>query len=138
MTNGQSQQDSGGEAAATILVVDDELMVRRVCRRVLEREGYLVLCAAGSEQAIEAVRESDTPIDVLLCDVVMPGVPGGELAVELRMLEPGVAVIFISGHVDDSNAQTQIDNGNAGFLAKPFFADELLEVVAEALVTQSR
>lgn len=117
--------------SATVLVVDDEPMVLRVCRRVLEHEGHRVLTARDADQAVEVLQNSGNCIDVLLCDVVMPGVRGGELANVLRELQRGLDVIFISGHVDDPEAQIQIDEGRARFLGKPFVINELLGMVAE-------
>jgi len=110
-----------------ILVVDDAAMVRMVTRRMLESGGYEVLEAADATEALQ-VFERERP-RVVLSDVVMPGMRGPELARALRAIEPGVAVILVSG---SSEAQPVGDH----FLEKPFAIGTLLEAVRAALAAQ--
>lgn len=116
-------------AGKSVLVVDDERMVLRVCRRILEREGYDVLLAGDCEQAFEYVRGANGSLDVLVCDIRMPDMQGDELARKLRDLQPDLEVIFISGHTNGD----EFGEIDSQFVAKPFSAEELLGAIAVAL-----
>jgi CheY-like chemotaxis protein len=113
---------------ATVLLVEDEEIVRAVVREVLETAGYTVLAARHGRQALEVWAEHGDAIDVVVSDVVMPEVGGIELAAELRQTRPGLGVILMSGYPDRRDAP----RGTAArWLQKPFTHDELLhEVVA--------
>jgi DNA-binding NtrC family response regulator len=119
-----------------ILVVDDEPMVLRVCRRILEREGYEVLLANDCEQAFAYLGEPEGgEVSLLVCDIRMPEMQGDELAGELLELQPDLEVIFISGHAKEDAVDGFRKKARAKFLPKPFSADELLEAVATALAS---
>jgi CheY-like chemotaxis protein len=119
-----------GEAAAsngeTILVVEDEAAVRRLTSRILTREGYHVLEAPNGKLALETWDEHSGEIDLLLTDVVMPGMSGKELAEEL-----GIEPVFMSGYTDD----VMLRHGVEGLrlVQKPFDAQTLLGAVRSAL-----
>lgn len=121
---------SGGE---TILLVEDEAMVRSSLVRVLERDGYEVLEEAGGEEALAAASAHDGAIDLLLTDVVMPHMSGNELAQELLAVRPETKVLFISGYTDDH----LLNDGTLGrpvqLLPKPFTPRELSAKVREIL-----
>jgi two-component system, cell cycle sensor histidine kinase and response regulator CckA len=114
----------GGER---ILVTEDERPVRELVQRILARNGYEVLVAASSSEAIELFRAGD--IDMLLTDVVMPGGSGSELAARLRELDPGVRVLFMSGYADAGEGLVT----GAETLQKPFSARDLLQEVRRTL-----
>jgi two-component system KDP operon response regulator KdpE len=114
-----------------ILVVDDAPMVRTVTRRMLESGGYEVIEAADAAEALRLF-EQERP-RVVLSDVVMPGMRGTDLARALRAIEPGVAVILVSG-----DTGTEPTGASDLFLEKPFSIDTLLEAVRAALAQPPR
>jgi len=111
----------------TILLVEDEDIVRRLVAEMLERQGYRVIAAAGPDEALEVAE----PYDLLLTDVVMPSMTGPELAERLVERRPGVGVLFMSGYSGAAVA----DRGAliADLLEKPFAIDQLASKVREAL-----
>ncbi len=115
-----------------VLLVEDEAAVRSLALRVLSRAGYTVLPATDGEEALELCRAYQGPVDLVLTDVVMPRLGGGELAARLSALRPGVRVLFMSGYAQDALAHRGVAKG-AGFLAKPFSPELLRRSVAEAL-----
>src|ERR1019366_4952794 len=88
----------GGES---VLLVEDDDAVRRVTARMLEGLGFRVIAAAGPRQALDLARDHIGTIDVLLSDVIMPGINGRELAEAVQKLRPGLKVVFVSGYTDD-------------------------------------
>jgi two-component system, cell cycle sensor histidine kinase and response regulator CckA len=117
----------------TILLTDDQAGVRAPLRRILEDSGYRVIEAGGGEEALALAGGLDGPIHLLLTDVVMPGMSGGELARRLGESRPNVKVLFMSGF----SREAVIANGNvlpgSSFLSKPFTASDLLNRVRETL-----
>lgn len=107
-------------AARTVLLVEDDDVVRAVVAEMLAELGYVVREAGGSEEALELAGDRDE-MDILLTDVVMPGLSGLELADKLRELRPGLRVLFMSGYTarPGSKAQEALGPG-ASFLQKPF------------------
>lgn len=125
--------DDKTDVKSSILIVDDERMVLRVCRRILEREGYHVVLAQGSEQALAYMNQAKGTINLLVCDIRMPGMSGNEVVRQALTMQPDLDVIFVSGHADADEIDDVVTNTRAGFLAKPFSAGELLGAVAAAL-----
>lgn len=117
----------------TVLVVDDDSAVRDVVCRMLRRLGYHVLEASGGEEALARMRDGAGPIDLLLTDVVMPGMDGRRLSERARAEQPGLPVLFMSGYTDDTTLLAGVDASGLGFLAKPFELDALGRAVEEAL-----
>jgi signal transduction histidine kinase/CheY-like chemotaxis protein len=118
---------------ATVLVVDDEPTLRSVIRRSLLREGYEVLVAEDGTRALALARAHPTHIDLVITDVVMPGLTGLELARELSSERPGLSVLFISGFTfEEAVPPTDVANGSA-YLPKPFDTNVLLAKVDELL-----
>jgi CheY-like chemotaxis protein len=116
----------------TILVVDDDVAVRGVVRRILEGGGYRVVEAENGAAAIEAA-ESDPAIGVLVTDMVMPEMGGRELALTLRGSVPDIAVLLMSGYANAPMLRTEIEDTGFAFIEKPFTASALLQAVAELL-----
>ena len=112
------------------LVVEDDEPVCRLVERILSRNGYTVLSANGGEEALDFLRRHPLEIDVLITDVVMPGMSGTELAERVTAIHPGVKVIFMSGHSDAVIAQHGLIVEGATFLTKPFDQEELLQRMA--------
>lgn len=116
----------------TVLLVEDEDVVRSTMRRVLERLGYTVLEAKDSEEAF-CIAAEGTRIDLLLTDVVLPKVSGPELALALKRERPGLSVLFTTGYVGDNEVLDRAVALGARVLAKPFGLDELAREVVCAL-----
>jgi PAS domain S-box-containing protein len=110
-----------------VLVVEDEEGVRRISERILRGHGYEVLAASGPEEALSLA--SSNEIDLVLTDVVMPGMSGALLVQQLRESRKRIPAIFMSGYTDRPGALP----GDAAFISKPFSRQQLLENVAQAL-----
>jgi PAS domain S-box-containing protein len=117
----------------TILIAEDEPMVRELTREILEDAGYSVLEARDGQEAVTLAGAHAGPIHLLLSDVVMPGMMGGETAARVRQLRPEVRVLFMSGHADDPAVESGEAHGDAPLLAKPFSPTALTARVREAL-----
>ncbi len=117
----------------TVLLVEDEEMVREPARRLLSQRGYSVLAAGDAEQALRLVAAHHGPIDLLLTDVVMPGRSGKELAEQVCEDRPGCRVIFMSGYSQDVIAHQGVLEPGVTLLEKPFAADALLGAVRDSL-----
>jgi PAS domain S-box-containing protein len=130
-----SERDLTG--SASVLLCEDEDAVRKLVRRILERRGYNVLATGTAEQALELVSRQETPIDVLISDVIMPGMSGPDLAKRLTTLQPDLRILFVSGYTADTiRGRGSLPLGSA-FLEKPFDADTLLTAVHDLLAQKS-
>jgi CheY-like chemotaxis protein len=123
-------------AAGTVLIVEDYRRVRELARKVLTRRGYRVLDAASGEEALDVCRVYADPIDVVLTDVVMPGMRGTELAARVREMRPGIAILFMSGYPGDAAAAHGLTQEEA-FIEKPFTPTSLADKVREVLERSS-
>jgi hypothetical protein len=132
--------DGSGRAATadgreTVLLAEDEPAVRELTRRILTSAGYLVVAAADGAQALTLLDQHVGKIDLLLTDLVMPGLSGKQLAERVRERRPSVRVLYMSGYVDrDVAGQGPLDDGWT-LLPKPFTRDDLLRAVRESLST---
>jgi PAS domain S-box-containing protein len=117
----------------TILLVEDDHVVRVLATRVLERAGFAVLVATGGEEALALADGRAEPIDLLLTDVIMPGMLGPELAGRLVALRPGLPVLFTSGYTAGGAGLTASIPSDARFLDKPFSPRGLVEAVRAAI-----
>ncbi|HEY3935556.1 MAG TPA: response regulator [Gemmatimonadales bacterium] len=122
-----------GAEPATILVVEDDPSVRHVTGRVLEARGYTVLTASHGDEALRLALQTDTPIDLLLTDVVMPGMSGPELAREFVRTSPDTRVLYLSGYPAEAIARHGVLKGELAFLPKPYGTTRLLGKVREVL-----
>jgi two-component system, cell cycle sensor histidine kinase and response regulator CckA len=127
-----SEQDSSG-GDELVLVVEDEDELRRLAVRELEERGYLVLAAANGVEAMAVARSLERPIDLVVTDVVMPEMNGVELAESLVDLWPSVAVLFMSGHLDEGAMERHPLDPDADLLPKPFTPDQLGRRARQAL-----
>ncbi|MCE9574713.1 MAG: response regulator [Deltaproteobacteria bacterium] len=127
---------STGAAHATILYVEDEDAVRRVTTRSLERWGYTVITARDGLEALALEARHGGVIDLLLTDVVMPGLGGRALADQLKARRPGIAIVFMSGYTDDEVVREGVNAGVDAFVQKPFtlraLGDRLRAILDEA------
>jgi PAS domain S-box-containing protein len=112
--------------AATVLLVEDEPMVRELVRRLLERAGYTVLDAADGAEAIDVSRAHAATIELLVTDVIMPRMGGRALASHLLAERPELRVLFISGYPDDAWDLQDVAGRGLEFLQKPFTPQELV------------
>ncbi|MBI2683688.1 MAG: response regulator [Acidobacteriales bacterium] len=117
----------------TILLVEDDEGLRELARRVLANRGYRVLEAASGADGERVCREFDGNIDLLLTDVVMPGLSGKELAAKVRQMRPEIGVIYMSGYTDEVVLRQGIQEGSANFVQKPFTPTALSQKVREVL-----
>jgi CheY-like chemotaxis protein len=117
----------------TILVVEDDLGVRTVISRTLVRLGYKVLAAEGGKEAIEMIREYEGRIDLLLTDLMMPGMNGIEVGAEVARSRPGIPIFYMSGYTDQELVRRGLLDPSSHFLQKPFSPQELGRRVREVL-----
>jgi two-component system, cell cycle sensor histidine kinase and response regulator CckA len=118
--------------AETVLLVEDETGVRLLARKILERQGYAVLDAANGPDALALVAAHDTPIHLLVTDMVMPELNGRELARRLLAVKPTLRVIYMSGYTDDEIIRRGLEPNNR-FVEKPFTSETLAHAVRAAL-----
>ncbi|HXO43753.1 MAG TPA: response regulator [Thermoanaerobaculia bacterium] len=116
-----------------LLLVEDEDSIREPATEILESRGYLVLPACGGAEALAVAQAHAGPIDLMITDVVMPGMNGNQLAEELRSSRPGMRVLFISGYPEDAIAHHGVLDTDKAFLQKPCPAAVLLRTVREVL-----
>jgi two-component system cell cycle sensor histidine kinase/response regulator CckA len=117
----------------TVLLAEDEPGVREVVRRLLNRNGYEVLEAGSGKDALSIVATTGSKIDVLLTDVVMPGLSGKELATLVKKVSSDVKVVFMSGYTNDIIAKQGVLHADEILVQKPFAEEELLTKLREAL-----
>lgn len=120
-------------AAGRILVVDDEEMVRRLAGTMLTRLGYEVVTASDGAEAIEIYRDASEPFDLVLLDMVMPGMDGRECYLALKALNPDVRAVISSGFSQEGVTQETMKKGVRGFVQKPYRLSELSAVIRAAL-----
>ena len=118
----------------TVLLVEDEAMVRAVAERALTRQGYTVVTAENGEVALERLRAGPAP-DLLISDVVMPSMDGPTMVRHARQLYPKLPVLFMSGYAEEQ-LRKSIDIDHVAFLPKPFSVQQLAEAARDVLETK--
>ena len=129
----QPAQDAGIRGSETILVVEDEEVVRDLICAVLTESGYDVLSAGGAEQAIEIVRAHRKRIDLLVTDIVMPDMHGPKLARSLSLLKPEMKILYVSGYSENDISDQGVLDAGLLVLQKPFTQQSLGRKVREIL-----
>ncbi len=119
-----------------ILLVEDESIVREVTREVLKHAGYAVLECSNAKEALHLARQHAGRIDLLLTDVVMPGMNGADLACHLQRMQPDLITILMSGYAQSDITRT-ISRTAAIHIQKPFTVNILLTQIGEALRASS-
>ena len=117
---------------ATVLVVEDDPLVRTMARRSLAEAGFKVLEAANGREALDLIEEHDA-VEVVLTDLAMPELGGQELAQRLSALRPGLPVIFMSGYTDDDLIRRGLLDAGIPYLEKPFSPDALTRIIRTVL-----
>jgi PAS domain S-box-containing protein len=117
----------------TILLVEDEGMVRTLARAILQESGYKVLEAVNGEEALRLLAESGGPVHLVLTDVVMPLMSGRELVGRVTALSPATRALYMSGYTDEAIVHHGVLDPDTPFLEKPFTPDALLRKVRETL-----
>jgi two-component system cell cycle sensor histidine kinase/response regulator CckA len=117
----------------TVLVVEDEDGVRELVRTILEQHGHPALTARHGRDALQIAERYERPIHLLVTDVVMPEMGGGELVERLTIKRPDLKVLYISGYTNDEVVRRGVRGSSASFLHKPFTSDELMQRVREVL-----
>lgn len=133
MTLQEDKHLSDLTGTAHVLLVEDEDAVRMFAARALKDKGYEVIEASNGMEAIEHAKNNDTDIDLIITDVVMPGMEGPQMINEIRQFMPDVKVIFISGYAEDSFRKKLHNEDNIHFLPKPFNLKDLALKVKDIL-----
>ena len=121
------------EGTETILLVEDDEMVRKLVNEVLDNEGYRPLEAANGVAALSICAQYEEPIHLLLTDVVMPEMSGRELANRLAAVRPELKVLYMSGYTDDVIVHHGVLDEGTEFIQKPFTPDVLARKIREVL-----
>jgi CheY-like chemotaxis protein len=144
----QAQQESQlSETSPTILVVDDEVPITKLCKALLEESGFRVLEADGSAEALKLCTQHRGPIDLIIADLVLPPpgfqlastanqfphLNGHDLAIRASSIRSGLRIILMSGNPDKELESHGIKRGTFPFLAKPFNRHDLLAIVQHVL-----
>ncbi len=121
----------------TILLIDDEPVIIEVVQPMLRQLGYQVLVARNGEEAVAIYREKADEVDVVILDMIMPGLGGGETFDQMKAINPGVKVLLSSGYSINGQATTILNRGCCGFIQKPFNITELSEKIEKAMADQT-
>jgi len=128
MTEKQSTQNS---LKSKVLVIDDEKVIREGCHEVLTQEGYKVVRAERGEQGLKMIEREH--FDIILLDLMMPGLSGFDVLSHVKTLHPDTSVIVITGYATIENSIEAMKNGAFDFIPKPFSPDQLRVVVSKAI-----
>ena len=129
MTSSDKQDDS----QPAVLVVDDEPEVLRLVETILTEQGYRVLVANGGDSALKVFQEKDTRPDLVLTDVVMPGMSGPMLVDQLMAIDPNIKVLFMSGYDDRQVVHRYVVSKGFQLISKPFTVKKLAGAVQSVL-----
>ena len=131
----EDSQVTAGDLSGTgvVLVVDDDAVVRQTAKAALQLYGYSVLLAADGQAALDIVRQMADQIDVVLLDVSMPGLSGEETYRQMRAIRPGIRTVLSSGFNEVEAVQSFSGKGLAGFIQKPYTAQQLAERMKSVL-----
>jgi CheY-like chemotaxis protein len=132
-TDDERASDESPRGHETVLVAEDQPEVRAVIRSLLTRRGYHVIVASNGAEALRLATRQVRPIDLLITDVVMPGINGPDLAAALQSMRPGLRVLFASGYPEHRREQHGSVPAGAPFISKPFLPSTLLAKVRKVL-----
>jgi two-component system cell cycle sensor histidine kinase/response regulator CckA len=123
------------ERGGTVLVVDDEVPLRILMARILRRQGFTVLETSDPFHALQLAEEAKANLALLVSDVELPGLSGGELSERIELLCPGIRILLVSGYPQSAAVRAKVAARRVAFLDKPFTPDTLAGKVREALAT---
>jgi CheY-like chemotaxis protein len=129
----RAAESSSVRGVETVLVVEDEPALREIAKRVLSRQGYVVLEASNGNVALEVSAAFTAKIHLVLSDAVMPGMSGAETVRRLKVQRPDLKVLFMSGYTDDEVVRRGIVSSAVPFIQKPFAPGGLAKSVRETL-----
>jgi two-component system cell cycle sensor histidine kinase/response regulator CckA len=132
-TNVRAAENAANRGVETVLVVEDEPAVREIAKRILTRQGYVVLEASNGNAALQVSAAFTATIHLVLSDAVMPGISGAETVRRLKLQRPDLKVLFMSGYTDDEVVRRGIVSSAVPFIQKPFAPAGLAAAVREAL-----
>jgi len=121
------------EGKGTILLIDDEEMIIKVGKMIIPELGFTVLAAGSGREAIEIYRKNKDRIDLVILDMIMPEMDGGETYDRLKKINPAIKVLLSSGYSLDNQTKEILDRGCDGFIQKPFGIEELSQKLGEIL-----
>lgn len=119
----------------TILIIDDEEIVRNVARDILHELGYDVLLASSGKEGVKIYADKKNAIDLVILDMIMPEMGGKETFKKLKEINPDVKILISSGYSKDSHEEVILDAGEAGFIQKPYNINAIAEIMKEVLST---
>jgi two-component system cell cycle sensor histidine kinase/response regulator CckA len=122
-----------GGSAEKILVVEDEKAILEIVTNILSGAGYSVVAASRGEEALRLASEQPGRFDMVLTDIVMPGMSGGELVQQLLISHPDIRILYMSGYTKYTVVSHGVLESVSSFIWKPFSPDELLQKVREVL-----
>ena len=127
-----------GPSSLRLLLVEDDVLVRRALEVMLSRAGHVVVAAKDGDEALTRWTSAPAPFDVLLTDVLMPGMTGPDVARRLRSDDASLPVVYMSGHVEDAMRDVDLAREQAIFVRKPASRAALLDALARAVATPAR
>ncbi len=131
-----TERNNTSATSATVLIIDDNLVMLEACREILEKAGYRVLVAEEGAAGVERLRRERQEIDLIILDWMLPTTSGDEWLAEILRIDPKARVIFATGHIVDEATRRRVEPRVRGFLRKPFAANKLLEIVQKVLAEQ--
>jgi CheY-like chemotaxis protein len=123
-------------AKETVFLIDDDDMIVDVSEQILNSSGYDVVSAKSGKEAIEVYKENHSRIDMVILDMVMPDMGGGDTYDRLKEINPEIKVLLASGYDIDYQGRDIMERGCDGFIQKPFNMSELLEKIREILASK--
>jgi CheY-like chemotaxis protein len=117
----------------TVLIVDDEQIIRDTSSEAIASYGYKTVCASSGEEALELIRANDVQVDIVLLDIIMPGMGGLECLRQLLSLRSDMRVIVVTGYFPDEGAQECLEKCSKGILLKPYDISGLLMMMRNVL-----
>ena len=129
----EEAQDDLPPGNETILLVDDEETILDACGTMLNRMGYTVITARGGREAIAVYQERHADIDMVILDIIMPDINGGEVFDHLVEIDPHVKVLLSSGYTIEDQAAAILERGCNGFIQKPYEMEQLNRSIREIL-----
>jgi two-component system cell cycle sensor histidine kinase/response regulator CckA len=124
------------KAKETVFLIDDDDMIADVSELILKNSGYDVVIAKSGKEAIEVYKENHSRIDMVILDMILPDMGGGDTYDRLKEINPGVKVLMASGYDIDYQGRDVMERGCDGFIQKPFNMNDLLEKIRGILTSK--